>query len=90
MIELEELTPKQAELMEFIGQYWQQNRSMPTLREMAIEMRYSSLSPIQNLIKLLVKKGYISKSNKARSIKIRHTIGNIPVVGMCNYGEKAS
>jgi SOS-response transcriptional repressor LexA len=83
MIELQELTPRQERLMKFIGRYWQQNQIMPTFQDMMAGLDYTSMAPVQYLIKKLIEKGYLIRSNGARAIKIVHTIYNIPVIGVC-------
>lgn len=83
---MEKLTPRQEDLMRFIGQYWQQNKLMPTLREMMEGLGYSSTGTVQGLVNHLINKGYLEKvpGVSARNIRIAHMINSIPVVGTCN------
>ena len=65
-----ELTTVQARHMTAIRGYIESNSYPPTVAELAEIMGYSSVNSSQETIVRLQSKGFISRDNRARSIKI--------------------
>jgi repressor LexA len=67
---MNELTDKQAQVLQFIEEYQWEHGSSPTVREMREKFGLSSDNSILKHIKALVKKGYIEKDDTPRGIKL--------------------
>ncbi|GAA0390326.1 MarR family transcriptional regulator [Paenibacillus motobuensis] len=64
------LTRRQAEVLQFIKSFVSKNGYPPTVREIADHMHYQSASTAFQLLEVLEKKGYITKSDSPRTIKV--------------------
>lgn len=63
-------TPRQAQILNFIYEFTQQNQFAPTLAEMAVQFKVSPVS-ILELTEALIKKGYLAKTpNAARGLTV--------------------
>ncbi len=63
------LSPKQAEILEFIDTYSAQMQHPPTYREIARHFGYTAVGTVQDHVKALVRKGYIEKPSSPSSRK---------------------
>jgi repressor LexA len=73
--DMQELTNKQTELLNFIVSEVRDNDLPPSLSEMAAYLKVSSKNAIAKLLNQLEDKGYIETSGKARGIKILDSLG---------------
>lgn len=64
-----DLTPKQSDTYRILLDCWEQ-RYNPTYRELMQRLGLQSLSPVQERIKRLQKKGLVQRSRSTRSIQI--------------------
>ncbi len=71
---MEILTEKQEAVLKFIEKYQLKHGSSPTLREMREHFRVSSDNSILKHLKALKEKGYISKDDTPRGIKILDSV----------------
>ena len=69
-----QLTRKQAELMDYIEKFQFRNGKSPTVREMRNHFGVVSDNSIIKRIKILVKKGAITKGTTPRSIKLLKSV----------------
>ncbi|MBU2524460.1 transcriptional repressor LexA [Patescibacteria group bacterium] len=71
-----ELTKKQAAVLQFIENYQLKNGGSPTLKEMRIKFKVSSDNSILKHLKALEHKGHIQRSDTPRGIKMLDSIRN--------------
>ncbi|MCI8548506.1 MAG: HTH domain-containing protein [Bacilli bacterium] len=69
-MERETLTLKQKEILQMIKKFIADNSYPPTVREIAKELNIASTATIHFHIKHLVEKGYLSKGEKNRDLKL--------------------
>ena len=85
-----ELTPKQLRLVEFIRDYSARHGYAPTQQEMARRFRLKSLGSVQDYLKALEAKGYLSKEwNGRRAIRltgVTRSAVTIPLSGVVAAG----
>jgi len=87
------LTKRQKEILDFIGQFSLSKGYAPSYREIAKYFRLSSVSTIHQHITALVEKGFLQKeTNLARSVDIIPTemkpgTLELPLVGLITAGE---
>lgn len=88
-----ELTKKQEQIFQYVMEYCQREGFPPSIREIGRDFNISSLRGVTIHLDALAKKGYISRSNQPRSIKIIHPqFGNsnksvlLPLVGSIAAG----
>lgn len=68
---MNELTKRQEEILKVIKKYIADNNYPPTVREIGKKLNLSSSATIQYYIELLVKKGYLKKTDsKTRTIEL--------------------
>ena len=68
---MENLTPKQAKILEFIRNFQAKRGSSPTLREIMERFKFKAIATVQDYLSSLERKGYIKREkDKARSIAI--------------------
>ncbi|MCP4711057.1 MAG: hypothetical protein GY869_20755 [Planctomycetes bacterium] len=68
------LTQKQEQVLDFVGQYSQEQGFPPTMREIGQAIDLPNISAVRGHLAALEKKGYINKDpDKARSIRIIHS-----------------
>lgn len=68
---MENLTPAQKQLYEWLVQYIQTNKHSPSIREMMKAMNLRSPAPIQSRLEKMRQKGYIDwAGGQARTVKI--------------------
>jgi repressor LexA len=82
------LTERQKKVLEFITSYFEKHGYSPSIRDIAKAFRITPRGAMMHLV-VLEKKGYISRSKKARSIKLLN-VGEavrLPVVGMIAAGN---
>lgn len=66
------ITPRQAEVMDFIESYFARHGMAPSHREIGAALRVSSMNAVTSLIKRLRDKGRLDwDPNTARSLRIR-------------------
>ncbi|MCX7800818.1 MAG: transcriptional repressor LexA [Fimbriimonadales bacterium] len=66
------LTKKQQEILQFVVEYIQQEGYPPSIREIGNHFAIGSLRGVTVHLDALQKKGYITRSNMPRSIKVVH------------------
>ena len=67
---MEELTDRQKQILSFIVRESEDRGFPPTIREIQHHFRLKSTKGVKVHLDILMKKGYIIKSNKARDIDI--------------------
>ncbi|MCL2144196.1 MAG: transcriptional repressor LexA [Endomicrobia bacterium] len=85
---MEKLTEKQQTVMDFIEEFYLENGTMPTIREIAAKFSIT-IAPVQKYLKILERKGYLSKKGSvARGIEIsgRQKFTPVPVLGNVHAG----
>ena len=91
---MENLTPKQAKILEFIRNFQAKYGSSPTLREIMERFKFKAIATVQDYLSSLERKGYIRREkDKARSItiiglkKTLRDIVEVPVLGRVAAGR---
>ena len=91
---MENLTPKQAKILEFIRNFQAKYGSSPTLREIMERFKFKAIATVQDHLSSLERKGYIKREkDKARSItiiglkKTLRDIVEVPVLGRVAAGK---
>lgn len=86
---MNQLTPRQTELLEFIEGFMAQHGMAPTIREQMTGLEARSPSCIQNLLEHLRNKGYVDwLPRKPRSIRILHSLRKgVPVLGVIGASD---
>jgi len=91
---MENLTPKQAKILEFIRNFQAKRGSSPTLREIMERFKFKAIATVQDYLSSLERKGYIRREkDKARSItiiglkKTLRDIVEVPVLGRVAAGK---
>lgn len=64
---MDDLAPRQRQLLDFISAYQDQKGLPPTLREIGDAMGIKSTNGVSDHLKALIKKGYLERSGDARS-----------------------
>src|SRR5512136_1438487 len=85
---MKELTPKQKRVLEFIRQKINQNLP-PTIREIAMELGFSSTGTVRDYLEALEAKGYLRRSaNRSRAIELVQDIfKGIPIIASIAAGK---
>lgn len=85
---MENLTPAQQELYEWLVQYINTNKHSPSIREMMKAMNLRSPAPIQSRLERIRNKGYIDwTEGQARTIRILYPQGQgLPILGTITAG----
>lgn len=80
---MENLTPAQKELYDWLVEYIQTTQHAPSIRQMMVAMNLRSPAPIQSRLERLRNKGYIDWTDgKARTIRILHQPEKgLPILG---------
>lgn len=80
---MENLTPAQKELYDWLVEYIQTTQHAPSIRQMMVAMNLRSPAPIQSRLERLRSKGYIDWTNgKARTMRILHQPDKgLPILG---------
>ena len=85
---MEKLTDKQRAVLDFIEDFSLERGTMPTIREIAAEFGIT-IGPVQKYLKVLEKKGYLSKKGStARGLEItdRQKFAPVPLLGNVHAG----
>ncbi len=91
-----ELTPRQAVILEFIIESIRDHGYPPTIAEIGAKFGISSTNAVHDHLVALDKKGYITRSSKARGIHVtekaaaglyQHQVGLLPLVGRVAAGR---
>ena len=85
---MENLTPAQKELYDWLVEYIQTTQHAPSIRQMMVAMNLRSPAPIQSRLERLRSKGYIDWTNgKARTMRILHPPDQgLPILGLITAG----
>lgn len=85
---MENLTPAQKELYDWLVEYIQTTQHAPSIRQMMVAMNLRSPAPIQSRLERLRNKGYIDWTDgKARTIRILHQPEKgLPILGAIASG----
>jgi repressor LexA len=91
---MQELTPKQQELLNLLTDEIQTSGLPPSLSEIAHGLKLKSKNAVAKLLRILEDKGYIRRSSKARGIEVLNPEGDpiglglisIPVLGRITAG----
>ncbi len=84
---MERLTEKQERVLQFIISFVRENSVPPTVREIMKGLGFSSPRPVQDHLKILQRKGYLTiKSNLSRGIELSRNVMDIPVLGRVGAG----
>ncbi len=85
---MERLTEKQERVLKFIFEFVRDNGIPPTIREIMKGLGFSSPRPVQDHLKILQRKGYLTIRNKMlRGIELSRQFLNIPVLGRVGAGR---
>lgn len=79
---MDELTPKQKQLLEYLTDEIRVNGLPPTLSEIAKSFKLKSKNAVAKLLAALEEKGYIRKSGKARGLEVLDQDGGAMSKGM--------
>ena len=96
-ITLEDLAPRQREVLEYIAAYMDNQGMSPSLREVGDALGIKSTNGVADHIKALVRKGYLERSGSGKARALRMTVkatGNvqssnsisIPIIGKVAAG----
>lgn len=89
---LNELTPRQKQVLQFITSYTDNNGFPPSQREIARHLNVSGTLPVMKHLGALERKGYIKRESVNRGISlvrpINHSV-SLPVVGVVRAGHLA-
>ncbi len=91
---MNELTPKQKQLLEILTNEIQKKGLPPSISEIASILRLKSKNAVAKLLRILEDKGYIRRSGKARGIEVLNPEGepvgmgmiSLPVIGRITAG----
>jgi repressor LexA len=91
---MNELTPKQKNLLEYLTDQIQSKGLPPTISEIASALRLKSKNAVAKMMKVLQEKGYIRISGKARGIEVLSQEGepisrgmiSVPLIGRITAG----
>lgn len=84
---MENLTPAQQELYDWLVEYINVNKYSPSIREMMKAMNLRSPAPIQSRLDRIKAKGYIDWiEGQARTMKILQPHGGLPILGTITAG----
>ncbi len=91
---MEELTPKQKQLLDLLTHEIQDKGLPPSLSEIAQNLRVKSKNGVAKLLRILEDKGYIRRTSKARGIEVLNPEGDpvglgmisLPVIGRITAG----
>lgn len=75
--EVENLTQKQEEILNYIIKEYKENNEVPSIRTMCKDLELKSPATVSEHIKNLKNKGYIMKNDKNKIIPLRDIDGNI-------------
>lgn len=78
------LTKKQKILLNVLNEMVERNGYFPTVREIALQMKLSSLATVHSYMSRLFEKGYLEKTGK--KWEIREKIPSVPLVGYVPAG----
>ncbi len=79
------LTPKQKKVLDFI-RFATRKKAVPTIREIAQAMHFSSTGTVRDYLRALEKKGYLRRfNNKSRAIQLLKG-EKIPILGTITAG----
>ncbi len=83
------LTPRQAELLSFIEEVAGVEHRMPSFREMAAALNLSAVGSVQDLVKALLQKKYLTKQGRhiVLSAKRQSSVLQVPLVGVVAAGS---
>src|ERR1700750_2319747 len=91
---MNELTPKQKQLLELLRDEIQRKGLPPSFSEIAQSLKFKSKNAVAKLLRVLEDKGYIRRSGKARGIEVLNPEGDpigmgmisLPVLGRITAG----
>jgi repressor LexA len=91
---MNELTPKQKNLLDYLKDQIQTNGLPPSMSEMATALKLKSKNAVSKLLKALVSKGFVRTTGKARGIEVLDKAGepvgrglmSVPVIGRVTAG----
>ncbi|MGE5392765.1 MAG: transcriptional repressor LexA [Candidatus Saccharibacteria bacterium] len=91
---MDELTPKQKKLLEFLTEQITGNGLPPSISEAAAALKVKSKNAVAKLLSALENKGYIRRTGKARGIEVLNPEGeplsrgvlSVPLVGRITAG----
>jgi repressor LexA len=84
---MEELTPRQAEVLQMIRDFLQSSGFPPTRAEIAKELGFRSLNAAEDHLKALARKGFIEiLPGASRGIRLTEEVG-LPVIGRVAAGS---
>src|SRR3954470_4020100 len=91
---MNELTPKQKNLLDYLIDQIQSNGLPPSISEIAKNFKLKSKNGVTKILNILEEKGYIKRSGKARGIEVLDVEGepisrgliSIPLIGRVTAG----
>jgi len=85
---MDELTPRQAEILELIRDFLGSTGFPPTRAEIARQMGFSSANAAEEHLRALERKGYIEMSpGSSRGIRLLDEAGGLPLIGRVAAGS---
>ncbi len=84
-----DLSPRQAELLSYIEGVSSEEHRMPSYREMAAALKLSAVGSIQDLVRVLLEKKYLTKQGRhlVLSSKRQSSVLQVPLVGVVAAGS---
>ena len=83
-----DLSPRQAELLAYIEEIASEDHRMPSYREMAAALKLSAVGSVQDLVRALLQKKYLTKQGRhlILSSKRQSSTLQVPLVGVVAAG----
>lgn len=84
-----DLSPRQAELLAYIEEVASEDHRMPSYREMAVALKLSAVGSVQDLVRALLQKKYLTKQGRhlILSSKRQSSTLQVPLVGVVAAGS---
>ena len=85
-----DLTDKQARVLDYLREQWDQSSTCPTIREMASALGFKNINGVVGHLEILQREGYITRTpGKSRSIRLTELAqpeSGLPVAGQVAAG----
>ena len=83
---LESLTKKQAAILNFIYEFFQDKQFYPSYKEIAKEFNFNSDGTVRTYLEILERKKYIKRHSKARALTLLAQPFSTPILGHIHAG----
>ena len=89
-----DLTDKQARVLDYLREQWDQSSTCPTIREMATALGFKNINGVVGHLEILQREGYITRTpGKSRSIRLTELAqpeSGLPVAGQVAAGAMSA